>query len=383
MSERKDSLVDILSDMKARGASDREVRKGFNRYMETVARQKRIPLHGSFELTPLCNLDCKMCYVHLNGASFGSDRLIPVDRWKGLILEAHRAGMLYASLTGGECLTYPGFDELYLSLREAGVMPAILTNGLLLDEKRIEFFKKYPPSMIQVTLYGSSEDAYERVTGHRVFGRICHNIEMLRQARLRAHLAITPSAYMKDDARPLLETAKALGLPFGINAHLIPPREETGRALDDLSVGGYVEMYRAMKAQRGEELTPVDPVELPDVGGGAKEAYGFQCGGGRSAFAIQYDGAMSPCSSMGEIRTYPVEEGFLNAWHRLNALVDAYPMPAECTGCAYKYNCLYCPAVHKNARPGHCDPQICERTKRLIREGFMPLPGSDPESVSQ
>ena len=32
-------------------------------------READVPYGGSFELTPLCNLDCKMCYVHLQDPS--------------------------------------------------------------------------------------------------------------------------------------------------------------------------------------------------------------------------------------------------------------------------------------------------------------------------
>ena len=58
------------------------VRKGFNRYIEDIARRKKLPLHGNFELTPLCNLDCKMCYVHLTGSQFSMESLISIDQWK-------------------------------------------------------------------------------------------------------------------------------------------------------------------------------------------------------------------------------------------------------------------------------------------------------------
>ena len=36
------------------------------RFLSFKARDKAIPISGSFELTPLCNLDCKMCYVRLS-----------------------------------------------------------------------------------------------------------------------------------------------------------------------------------------------------------------------------------------------------------------------------------------------------------------------------
>ena len=88
----------------------------FSGYLESRAREKGIPIRGQFELTPLCNLDCVMCYVHLDAARIAGQPLITVDQWKSLIRQAVDAGMLNAILTGGECLTYPGFDELWGSL---------------------------------------------------------------------------------------------------------------------------------------------------------------------------------------------------------------------------------------------------------------------------
>ena len=35
-------------------------------YLYRRATAAGLPLSGTFELTPLCNLDCRMCYVHLN-----------------------------------------------------------------------------------------------------------------------------------------------------------------------------------------------------------------------------------------------------------------------------------------------------------------------------
>ena len=375
MPTRHGHLVEYISELKSQGLSNEVIRKKFSRYIEIIARDQKIPLHGQFELTPLCNLDCKMCYVHLNSTQFRKDQLIPVETWKQLIGEAHRAGMMYASLTGGECLTYSGFDEIYLYLFDMGIVPSVQTNGLLLDNERIKFFKRYPPSRIQVTLYGSSDETYEKVTGHRVFETIYHNIELLRDAQLIASVVLTPSIFMREDIRPLIEAARSLRLPFAINVSLVRPREATGRMIKDLTIDQYLEMYRILKEVEEEELFPIDPSELPEENRQGNMAYGLQCGGGRSAFTIQYNGKMSPCPSLGEVTTEPLQEGFLSAWYHLNDLVSCYPMPAECGDCFYRNYCFSCPAIHNNAgMPGHCDPHVCERTKRLVQEGFLKLP---------
>ena len=39
---------------------------GFSDVLELKAYQECIPLKGTFELTARCNMNCKMCYVHLS-----------------------------------------------------------------------------------------------------------------------------------------------------------------------------------------------------------------------------------------------------------------------------------------------------------------------------
>ena len=48
---------------------DEKIAQSYSRmlgYLGDKAREKGIPFGGQFELTPLCNFNCKMCYVHLN-----------------------------------------------------------------------------------------------------------------------------------------------------------------------------------------------------------------------------------------------------------------------------------------------------------------------------
>lgn len=365
-------LVELISTLKDSGASEKKIKWSYDRFLEMKARNSKTPLHGTFELTPLCNLDCKMCYVHLSFEQFSPKNLLPVEFWKKMITEAHSSGMLYATLTGGECLTYPGFDEIYAYLYNMGIVPCVMSNGLLIDEERIAFFKKLPPYIIQVSLYGSSEEAYEDVTGKRVFHTIYHNLERLRDSNLRVSLVITPSSFMQEDIQSLLEVAKSLKIPYNINASLFVPRENTGRKLQDLEIDQYMKIYRIMKEQNQENLNPIDSIELPEENHNGQPQFGLRCGGGTSGFNIQYDGKMTPCASLCELYTEPSKLGFGSAWCKLNKLVSKYPFPSECVGCSYYDYCILCPKIHNNAHnPGHRDPRICERTKRLIQEGYF------------
>ena len=63
----------------------------------------RIPLTGAFELLPVCNLHCKMCYVRKSMAEVNAlGGLKDTAWWLDCARQARDAGMLYPLLTGGE-----------------------------------------------------------------------------------------------------------------------------------------------------------------------------------------------------------------------------------------------------------------------------------------
>lgn len=369
------NLIELIKTLEKDNIPKQSYIDHIDLFLEQKARINGVPLTGSFELTPFCNLDCKMCYVHLSNLQYDKNNLLPVEIWKDLIKQTYNAGMRNASLTGGECLTYPGFDDIYLFLYSLNVIPSILSNGILLDKKRIEFFKQYPPKMIQVTVYGSSEDAYEKVTGHRVFQTVYNNLLLLKENKIPVKMSITPNSFLKDDIWNLLNLLQKMKIPYNINANLIPPRANTGRLTHDLTIDEYVEIFKYRSAMNLHSLTNVDPSELPDENHGKSKKYGLICGAGRSSFGIKYDGAVTPCLSLGDISVNPFESGFLDAWKKINTLANNYPLPEECGDCIYHDRCLPCIAMHLNApQPGHCDPRICERTKKLVSAGFIPIP---------
>ena len=43
----------------------RPVEPAITEYLHTKASRLGIPLNGTFELTPLCNMNCRMCYVRM------------------------------------------------------------------------------------------------------------------------------------------------------------------------------------------------------------------------------------------------------------------------------------------------------------------------------
>lgn len=372
------NLPALLAALDAQGVEGAERYQAVKSYLGFKARDKAIPISGSFELTPLCNLDCKMCYVHLQKEQLRGARLLTVEQWKRLMDQAIDAGMLFAGLTGGECLTYPGFKELYLYLRGRGVEPAVLTNGSLIDDEMAAFFAAHPPAVVQITLYGSDEDAYERVTGQRMFGRVVAAIRRLKAVGIPLRLAMTPNRYMGQDGPRLLEVMESLDVPYSINAGLMEPRTETGRAAaaHDTAAAEYVDLYRRQWTHRGlaDKISPYLGA-LPPPGGQGEQPPGIRCGAGRSTFAIGWTGAMRPCNTLEACLAAPLETGFAAAWKKINAWANSYRYPSACVGCAYAALCPRCAAVLQHPAGGTCaSPALLAQAQALLRAGLRRPP---------
>lgn len=367
------SLPALIASLRQGGADTALYNWAMRYFIDVRARNRGVPLKGTFEITPLCNLDCKMCYVHLNAAQLNGQKLLPAEDWERLMGEAIDNGMMYAALSGGECLTSPDFDRLYLFLHKHGVQVSILTNAVLLDEKRIDFFKKHPVAAIQATLYGTDDDVYERVTGKRLFSTVMKNLIAADKAELPLMLTITPNEYLGKDDENLVRMAAATGIPFNVNSSLMTPREETGRndGFKDLTVDDYIRLFRLQIQLKGSLPPPECTDDLPEAGGKPGEApKGLRCGGGRSGFNITWDGRMIPCNRLVHLSANPLEIGFKKSWEHINTSCNDYLLPCECEICPYQPAAHTCVGKHINANPGHCDPSECTWCKAMVKAGL-------------
>lgn len=373
------SGVEFLAQFKEFSDKKKASFQDLSNYFEWKARDKGIPMRGQFELTPLCNLSCRMCYVHLIPEQLKGTPVLPVSAWKNLMYQAFQAGMLQAVLTGGECLAYPGFDELYLYLHSLGCQVCVMTNGVLLDEKRIQFFREHKPSDIQITLYGWNDDVYERVTGKRVFTTVSHNIMMAREAGLSVTVTVTPNVYLGEDVLETVRCAKSLCRDVAVNSVVFKPREETGRSeqADDPELDLYIRTYRLLNELEGRGNQEFDPKLLPEPGGPCHTCAecGLKCGGGRSGFMVNWKGILQPCNRLDMIQAHPLDDGFKAAWEYVNRKANEYPQVPECDGCAYEEICSNCAAnMMIYAEPGKQPIGLCERTKYLVQNGIRQLP---------
>ena len=334
-----------------------------------IARENDTPISGYFELTPLCNLDCKMCYVHLSDPAV-KERMLSGDQWIGFMEQAIAHGMLNAVLTGGECLTHPDFKQIYMYLIGQGVSVRIKSNGILLNRDMITLFTDYPPYVVDISLYGCDGESYKAVTGYDVFETVTTNIRTAIAAGLHLRLMVTPSAYMLPWVDRVMEYAKTFGADDVIvDAMLMEANPDTGRSMEDYGLSleenarihrKYRDMFHCTpKSEAEKETKPIGviPENAPHI-----LPSGLYCNGGRTAFSMNWDGAMGPCLDFprdvisADVRTI----GFEAAWREVNRGVKEYTVPEDCHTCSHNTKCHYCPSRHRTVAARHqCDAASC------------------------
>lgn len=373
---------ELLEQLREKNGKKIQNYKSLSSFLDFKAREKGVPVHCQFELTPLCNFNCPMCYVHLNPDQLNGRSVFSVEEWKDLMHQAWEAGMIHATLTGGECLTYPGFDELFLYLHSLGCDISVLTNGYLLNDERIRFFKEHPPAFIQITLYGWNDDVYERITGKRAFQTVMENARKAIEADLPISINVTPSIYLGEDVLETIRIGMKMSKSFTVNSALFTPREETGRSdhQDTSETDLYIRIYRLINELGGRETKEADEDKLLPAGGPFHECNecGLRCGGGRSSYVLDWKGMMMACNRMHMINADARRIGIKEAWAKVNHEASNWPRVPECIECPYDRVCNNCAGnMLRFAAPGKQPTELCEQAKAYVRNGVRYIPECD------
>lgn len=347
----------------------------FENALRKRARQSGTPLNGLFEITGRCNFNCKMCYVHTLDVAHALRHELTTEQWIRIMDDAYDEGMLYATISGGECLLRPDFKELYLHLFRKGVRMSVLTNGSLITDEFLDFFTRYKPQQLQISLYGSNDDVYENVTGTRSYDAVIRVLQELKARGVKLHVALTPNRFNKTDMWNLCRYLRKHGYDFTLNPYLIAPREGLTREDFDLTEGEILEVLDALYRSKGQVSVPIAAETLPLPGGACeKQVIGMECGAGVTGFSVTWDGNMLPCTAMTEPRVNVVELGFHQSWLAIRENDRRIVRPAECAECPYRSVCAPCQVIRsKDLHCGHCNQAICHLTVSKVQLGLRTL----------
>lgn len=330
----------------------------FTFLLDQSAYEEEVPYQGTFELTARCNFNCNMCYVHLNEEQIRArGRELTNEEWLRIAREAKEAGMLYLTLTGGEVFVRPGFRELYEELMQMGFLIQILSNGYGIDEKVINWLRECPPYCMRFTLYGASNETYQQVCGRKDgFDRVCHAIDLVKEAGIPLYLVGTIVQENEKDLQKMYQFAREKKLLFEHTIAVVHPVR--GATADAAS-------HRIdATAYTDTELKEIKRVER--FYKKADSSLNF-CGSYRKGFMITWDGKMQLCAFMEYPAIDVCGKTFADSWKQLLEELNVLCTPEECKTCKYEGFCQRCPGVlaAECGAPDCTAPEFCAKAKRI------------------
>lgn len=329
--------------------------KSIKEYIFKRGAAKQIPVSGTFELTPRCNMSCRMCYIHM-AQNEQKCRELTTEQWLDIGRQAVEQGMLYLLLTGGEPMLRPDFCTIYREMVKMGVMVSVNTNGTLLTPQILSVLEEYQPEKVNITLYGMSEAVYKNLCGFPGgFQKTIENILLLKQSGIHVNLNTTFTRDNIDDMEEIVAFAKREHIPVRMSNFIFPPvrnhhassavnltPEEAGIASAKFDL---LTMEPDRIAKRREHIAKCLAEEKTEYPFDETECRAASCMAGRGAFWVSWDCNLYPCGMLPEFGTPIENSSFKEAWDKVTDRHKELLLPKECPSCKYYKLCPSCAAV--------------------------------------
>jgi MoaA/NifB/PqqE/SkfB family radical SAM enzyme len=191
--------------------------------MGPTGRSRILQIHP----TRKCNLRCLHCYS--SSGPEESDGL-PAALLNEALTAATAEGYTVAGFSGGEPLLYKSLRDVLDHAKDCGMVTTVTTNGMLLDEKRIEMLRGRA-DLLAISLDGVPESHNRMRAAERAFEIMQGRLEGVRQAGIPFGFIFTLTRQNLHELEPVAAFAKAEGARL-LQVH---PLEEAGRAKEMLS----------------------------------------------------------------------------------------------------------------------------------------------------
>lgn len=354
-----------------------QVETNAEKLLQKKADKKKIPLGGGLELLPLCNMNCKMCYVRKSKEEMDAQgHLLNCDEWLSILDDAIREGLLFLTLTGGEPLIYPEFKRLYTSLVERGVILSVNTNATLIDEEWADFFARYGCRKLSITLYGKDDKTYHKLCGNpNGFSQVMNACNLLKERKVPFRLTSSITPTNVEQMPDLFAIANKLDVPLSVATYMFPA-ERRGKSVDEQFRLTAKDAAKAMIQRYHLEYPNIDLVEA------AKQTLtelfyppqsytgkGFSCHAGHSGFWMTWKGDLLPCGMFDYPQISLLEHSFKDCWKYIVDICQELSFCKECKTCKIQNICHVCPASCYT-ETGHltgCPDYVCQITKEEIR----------------
>lgn len=272
-------------------------------------------VRASWEINLGCNYACSHCYLGIK--QFAG---LPWEDKARLLHIMRDAGVLWLQITGGEPTIDKHFADAYALAYELGMMLTISTNASRLwHPALLDLFTKYPPYRLVVSVYGATEESYDKLTqrrgSYRAFQR---GIDAAIEANLPVRLNIVVTNESAEEVQRMVDMAEGWGLEHNVYTNMTP------------TIYGGAESLLAQSAAHLRER---------------KRFTG--CNAGHTFFHADPHGKVSICKVGRDDQIDLMAEG-IEGLRRLGGIADKLMLrTGGCSGCALSGSCMVCRPLAK------------------------------------
>ncbi len=130
-------------------------------------------------VTGRCNFSCFFCHMEGYHSSRVASEELSLEELELLAEAARRASIKAFKITGGEPTIRDDLVEIVRLLHSTGAYVSMTTNASLLH-RHLPGLAEAGLGHINVSLHALTEEAFEKITGARVLGRVLKNIRLAR-----------------------------------------------------------------------------------------------------------------------------------------------------------------------------------------------------------
>ncbi len=290
--------------------------------------ENKVPLKVDIEITNMCNLKCKYCYVDFNKPI--DIKNIDYKKTIELLDELKEMGTLFITITGGEPTLHPHFKDILKHALKNKFYVRILTNGSALDENEIKELNEISKNgllSIDISMHSLKENVFDDFTQKQgTFKKVMKTIELLKETAIPLSLVCNITNVNIDEIEDISSFCERNQIEIQFNPIVYPTINNYSN--DKF----YLDNIQIRKLIEKDIFSPKRGICVALI----------------SKCWIDYRGEVNLCelirTSVGNIAL----ENFKNIWSKLTKskeLKDKLKLDKECLSCNMKEKCSICPGI--------------------------------------
>jgi radical SAM protein with 4Fe4S-binding SPASM domain len=190
-----------------------------------LAEPDTAPVYVCWEITHLCNARCLHCHSGAGENALTSGELSLKEGYQ-IISQLAEAGVRILSLSGGEPLLHPHWQQLVTCAIQRGLAVNIASNGSMLNANRVSLLKSLHVQSVTISLDSHLAEKHDQIRGRRGFFEYAvRAIRLLVAAGIRVVVSFTPTKHNFQDGLSVIALAYQLHVDAVYLAEYVP----TGR----------------------------------------------------------------------------------------------------------------------------------------------------------